>query len=94
MKCKNKTKQNENGLIDIENKIVVAREEQKNRKGTKEQTSSYKISKPRGLIYSIRNMMNNIIITLYGERWVLDLSWGSFHRMQMSNHYVVHLKRT
>ena len=25
--------------------------------------------------YSIRNMVNNTVITLYGNRWLLDLSW-------------------
>ena len=25
--------------------------------------------------YSIGNIVNNIVITMYGARWVLELSW-------------------
>ena len=32
-------------------------------------------------VLSIRNMVNNIIITLYGDRWLLDLWWWSFHNV-------------
>ena len=35
-------------------------------------------------------MVNNILITLYEDRWLLDLSWSLY--TQMLNHYVVHLK--
>ena len=35
------------------------------------------IKQTRGghVIYSIRNMVNNIVITLYLDKWLLDLSW-------------------
>ena len=26
-------------------------------------------------MYSVRNTVNNYVISLYGERWLLDLSW-------------------
>ena len=35
---------------------------------------SYKISKTWDEIYSKRNMVNNGVITLHGDRWFLDLS--------------------
>ena len=28
----------------------------------------------KDVIYNIRNIINNTIITLYGDRWLLDLS--------------------
>ena len=28
-------------------------------------------------MYNIGNIVNNIVITLYGDRWLLDLSWYS-----------------
>ena len=34
---------------------------------------SYKISKTWGEIYSKRNMVNNGVITLHGDRWLLVL---------------------
>ena len=46
------------------------------------------------VIYSIRNMVNNIIITLYGNRWLLDLVVIISQCMQISNHCVIHLKLT
>ena len=26
--------------------------------------------------YSIENIINNTVITMYGARWVLEISWG------------------
>ena len=40
------------------------------------QASNYKINKPGDVIYSIRNMVYNIVITLYGESWILELLWS------------------
>ena len=35
------------------------------------------IRKYRVIMYSIGNVVNNIVITVYGVRWVLGLSGGS-----------------
>lgn len=32
-------------------------------------------NKPRDVIYSIRNMINNTVVTLYGDRWFVGLLW-------------------
>lgn len=38
-------------------------------------------------------MVNNTIITLYGDRWFLDLHGGDLFIMYANvNHYVAHLK--
>ena len=29
----------------------------------------------RDVIYSLRNIDHTTVITLYGDRWLLDLSW-------------------
>ena len=39
-------------------------------------------------------MVSNIVIILYGERWLLDLGGDHFIIYEMSNHYIVHLKIT
>ena len=31
------------------------------------------------IIYSLRNMIKNIALSLYGDRWSLNLSWWSFY---------------
>ena len=38
------------------------------------QTSSHKINKPWEVIYHLKNMVNNIVATLYRDRCLLDLS--------------------
>ena len=38
--------------------------------------SSYKINKPQGC-NNIRNMIDNVI-SWYGDRWLIDLSWDHF----------------
>ena len=47
----------------------------------------------RSIKYSTGNTVN-IVITMYGIRWVLDLSGRSDHLVSsiLSNHWVVHLK--
>ena len=45
-----------------------------------QETSSYKISH-RNVICSIRNVPNNIVITSYGNKWLLDSSWWSFNNV-------------
>ena len=42
-------------------------------------------------MYSTRNMVNNIVLTLYGDRWQL-LTVIISQCIQMLNHYVVYLK--
>ena len=32
-------------------------------------------------MYIIGNMVNDISITLYGNRWLVDLSWQSIHNV-------------
>ena len=39
------------------------------------------IRKYRVIMYSIGNVVNNIVITMYGARWVLRLSGGSLHKL-------------
>ena len=43
-------------------------------KGTEVQISSYIISNG-DVTYSIRDIVNKTVISLYGDRWLLDLSW-------------------
>ena len=74
---KNKTnKQNRNRLIDTKNNLRVARWEggeelSEKGKGVKKLQNSHGDVK-----YSIRNIVNNIIITVYHARQVLELSGG------------------
>ena len=44
------------------------------------------------VIYSIRTMVNNIVITLYGDRWLPFLIFMIISEYAMSNNYVVPLK--
>ena len=53
------------------------------------QTSSYKINKPLDIMYRLGNIVNNIIITLYCDRWELDLWWWSFYHV--SKHQITML---
>ena len=75
-------KQNSNRLKDTENIMMVTRwgwevgkvgEIGKKVEGIKK----YKLvvtNSHRDVKYSIRNTVNNILITMYGVRWILDLS--------------------
>ena len=39
------------------------------------------------------SMVNNIVITMYGARWVLEISEGPHCKVQyVIGHYAVHLK--
>ena len=49
---------------------------------TEVQTSSCKVNKPCDVTYSMRNMVNDIVMTLYGDRWLLDLYSDQFTHMQ------------
>ena len=40
-----------------------------NKGGQEAVTSSYKINKSWDAIYIIENIVNNIVISLYGDRW-------------------------
>ena len=78
MECKKQvSKQNENKLINTENKWVVPRGVEdggwkKEVKGIKRyKLAGYKINAMR--MYSIKNMVNNTAITLYRKRWLTDL---------------------
>ena len=42
------------------------------------QTCSYIINNHKDVIHSIRNVMNNMVITLYGDRWLLDYRGDHF----------------
>ena len=43
--------------------------------------------------YSIGNIVNNIVITMYHARWVLEISRGDhFVNLGFSNNYTVYLK--
>ena len=72
---KNKTKPNRHQLIDTENKLMVARWE--GNRGVKGITM-YKLPVIKlvgwDAIYSIDNIVSNIVISVYGDRWFLDLS--------------------
>ena len=37
------------------------------------QTSSFKVNKPEDIIYSLRNMVYNFVITLYRDGCILEL---------------------
>ena len=77
------TKEKESRLIATENKLVVAWWVSWGKIGEvvkDAQTSSYKINH-RNVIHSIKDMANNIVINLYRVRWLLDLSWWSFHNV-------------
>ena len=41
-------------------------------------------------IYNIRNMVNNIVISLYGDRWLLNLLWSfhNVHKCQIAMQYI------
>ena len=43
-------------------------------------------------MYSIGNTVNNTVIILYGDRWLLDLSWCSLHKVYKCQISVIHLK--
>ena len=68
-------KQNRNIVIDTGNKQVVAGEEWGRRrreigeKDSKVQTSSSKINELWYEMYSVGNVVNNYVISLYGNRW-------------------------
>ena len=71
------TKRNDNRLTDIEKKLVVTKGEGVGMKEIVErdievETSSYKINH-RELTSVIKYIISNIAITLYGDRWLLDL---------------------
>ena len=40
-----------------------------------EQSSSYRINKSGDVMYSMRDTVNNKVITVCGDRWLLELSW-------------------
>ena len=46
----------------------------------------------RDVKYSIGNIDNNTVITMYGTRWVLEMLGKYFVKYRLSNHDVVHLK--
>ena len=46
----------------------------------------------RDVKYHIRNTVNNIVITMYGVRWVLDTGVNTSVGMLLSTHYAVYLK--
>lgn len=54
------------------------------------QASSYRISH-RDKRCSTGNIINGIVMALYGDRWQLHL-WYTQHDTELLNHYVVHLK--
>ena len=62
LNLKNKTE----SPIDKENKLVAARGEKGGEAGKMGEED---------VMYSIGNTVNNIIITLYGARWLLNLLW-------------------
>ena len=68
-------KQNRNRLTDTENKLVVARGEEgrgwtNEVKGVKRYTLAViKQKSHRDVMYSMVNIVNNIVITLYGDKW-------------------------
>ena len=69
---KKQSEQNRRKLIDTENKLVLDRREgkggwAKSIKGIKK--SSYKINKSQDVVYNTGNIINNTVITLYGDRW-------------------------
>ena len=69
-----------NQLIGTENKLMVAREEgggimSKNNEENKRSKLPVKINKPRDVVFHEGNTVNNIIVTLHGDQWLLDLSW-------------------
>lgn len=71
-------KKNKHKIINRNNRWVVARVEGVRgeiSEGNEEvQTSSHKINKPWEVIYHLKNMVNNIVATLYRDRCLLDLS--------------------
>ena len=75
------SKQNKNRFIGTENNLVVSREERGRRLGEIDemdqevQTSSCKIHKLWEYKVQHRNIVNNIVTNLYGDRRLLDLLW-------------------
>ena len=42
------------------------------------ETINYAISH-KDAVHNIKDIVNNTVITLYGDRWCSDLTWRSFH---------------
>lgn len=83
-----KQKQSRNRLLDTENKLLVTRQGlgrvwrvgQIDEKNYVLLTSTYEISKSWGCNSQHRNIANNMVKTLYGDKWhIHDLS-RSFHK--------------
>ena len=82
MECK-KNKQNWNRFIDTENRLGARGE------GVGGQSEKVK-GCHRDVKYRVANVINNIIIIMYGARWVLEILGG--HTLYiLSNYCAVHL---
>ena len=64
-----------NRLIEKEIRSVVTRGGAGGRGIKRYKPPVIKYISHRNVIYSIRNMVNNIAITLYGDKWLLDSLW-------------------
>ena len=80
---KNKiNKQNRNRLIDMESRLAVARGAGgsggwvKKGKGLRS-TNWWLQNSPRDVKLSTGNVVNNIVITMCGARWALEISGGT-----------------
>lgn len=85
------TKQNRNKVINTESKLMVGGGEgSKGRVGEGKGIQKYKLPVIKLVTHSTGNRVNNIVITTYSDRWLLDLLYAL--GIQILNHHVVHLK--
>ena len=79
--------QNRNRLIDTKNRLMTARGEglwvawlsEKDEGIKKHYFGSYKLV--TDVKYSRRNIVTNVVTTMYGARWELEFSRGSFCKL-------------
>ena len=89
MESKKHNKQTKNSKRLIQNRLIIAREEEglwgRMRKVKGLRSTNWYLENSYGDIkYSIGNIVNNILITINVSRWVLAISGGQL--------YAVHLK--
>lgn len=60
---------------------VGGKMDEKGKGNTEVQTSSFKRNEVTGCKIQHRENINSIIITLYDDRWLLDLLWRSHHKV-------------
>ena len=80
----NINKQNKNRLIDTVNRLMVPEGRGLGRLGAKgEGIERYRqLQNSHGDVkYSIGNIINNVVITMYDAQWVLEISGGTLYKV-------------